>query len=164
MKDIVRHFEELSQQKGWIYSYGTIQALNLKLSIPTPDENGKDLDAGKIFFLAEQVIRRFNWNNTGNNAMLGTTYTGAIALCMKSDLSDTYFSELSVTGIDYQQETEDSKYTKHIEPLLQLVPVIGKYLTCADLEVVSMEIIDLIDYLDANRSGILIKYTVRYDV
>lgn len=157
MKDLVRTFEDYADLKQWDYTYGTVQALNLKMDDPSEfDDDGKPKNPDKIYMLAEPTTRRYITNQSGNGKLLSVQFTGVFMMVQKSLLEMQYFRE--VTG-----DASESKYTKHVEPLLELIPDMINNIVCSDLRVVNWEVVDWIDFLDAQQDGIMVRYTLQYD-
>lgn len=162
MKDIVRHFESISKDKGFVYVYGTISSINLKMNLPTDqDGDGTDESENKIYMLAEPTRRSYNLSTGTNGRLSSIVYNGAVALVMKSTPATPYFSEQNTDPDKYDQDVADSKYSKHVEPILQMIPDIINYFICNSLTISFWEVVDWIDYTDENRDGILIRYTIQ---
>lgn len=143
MKDIVRILQDIALDKGITYHYGKKAALNLL---------DGTLDADKIFLLHEFTNRKSEYNDSGT-MIIAANYEGKFFLVKHSDLDQQYFAE---TGTP-----ETSKYTRNIEPLLQVFQSIGNSLACLGLEVAQWDNIDVTDALDANMDGLLCSYKLR---
>lgn len=164
MKDIVRHFEEISQANGWIYTYGTMSALNLKMNKPHAyDTDGNVILDESIYMLAEPTVRRYGMSTGGNSNLSTVSFTGAVMIVQQSKHGMPYFAEQNTDPALYEAQTSESKYAIHVEPLLNLVAGMIKYFVCQDLSIISWEVVDWIDYLDENRDGIMIRYVIQYE-
>lgn len=149
MKDIVRIFQEYAEAKGIIYTYGNIANLNLKISEGSPEIDDK------IYMLVEPTTRKFLFSNTGGSAMnTGVTFTGAFTILKTSDMDMPYFTEM-------ENDENDSKYVKNIEPLLGFVKDLADSLSCLDMDIEAFDCIDAVDFLDENRDGILVRYQLK---
>lgn len=143
MKDIVRMLEGIALDSSLIYHYGRKAALNLL---------DGSADADTTYLLHEFTNRKSEYNDSGTQ-IVAANYEGKFFLVKQSDLDQNYFAE---TGT---QET--SKYTLHIEPLLEVFKTIGNRLSCLGIEVNQWDNIDVTDALDANMDGLLCTYKLR---
>lgn len=143
MKDIVRILEGIALDNNLVYHYGKKAALNLL---------DGSAQAATIYLLHEFTNRKSEYNDSGT-LIVAANYEGKFFLVKQSDFDQNYFAE---TG-----DVETSKYTKHIEPLLEIFKSIGNSLACTGIEVNQWDNIDVTDALDANMDGLLCTYKLR---
>lgn len=163
MKDVVRYFEDFALAKDWVYTYGTMSALNLKMNKEVDYTADEPVIDDNIYMLAEPTVRRYGMSTGGNTNVSNVTFTGALMIVQQSNLADPYFAEMNTDPLLYEEQINNSKYVKHVEPRLNDMPDMIKHFVCNDLTVISWEVVDWIDYLDENRDGILIRYVLQYD-
>lgn len=149
MRDFVRILQDYATAKSWQYSYGRKSNLNL-LAADTV------LDNDKVYLLHEASPRKPEKNSTGT-AVKSYLFTGYFFLMVKSENDMPYFNE---TGNDEAR----SKYVLYIEPLLELWQEMNNAFLCDDMDVLVFECIDVVNFFDENRDGILVTYQVRVNV
>lgn len=143
MKDIVRILGDIATGKNLTYHYGKKAALNLL---------DGSAEAGTIYLLHEFTNRKSEYNQSGT-LITAANYEGKFFLVKQSDFDQHYFVE---TG-----NSETSKYTQNIEPLLEVFSDLGNSLACLGIEVNQWDNIDVTDALDANMDGLLCTYKLR---
>jgi len=143
MKDIVRILEGIALNNNLTYHYGKKAALNLL---------DGSAEAENTYLLHEFTNRKSEYNDSGT-MIIAANYEGKFFLVKQSDLDQNYFAESG--------EQETSKYTQHIEPLLETFKTIGNSLACLGIEVNQWDNIDVTDALDANMDGLLCSYKLR---
>lgn len=143
MTDIVRILQTIAESHNLTYHYGKKAALNLL---------DGTLEANTIFLLHEFTNRKSEYNASGTR-IVAANYEGKFFLVKHSDFDQHYFAEVG--------DSETSKYTTNIEPLLSLFSNIGNTLACTAYTVNQWDNIDVTDALDANMDGLLCTYKIR---
>ncbi|PZR24430.1 MAG: hypothetical protein DI539_00190 [Flavobacterium psychrophilum] len=143
MKDIVRILEGIALDNNLVYHYGKKAALNLL---------DGSAEAATTYLLHEFTNRKSEYNDSGT-LIVAANYEGKFFLVKQSDFDQNYFAEAG--------NVETSKYTQHIEPLLEIFKTIGNSLACTGIEVNQWDNIDVTDALDANMDGLLCTYKLR---
>lgn len=143
MKDIVRILQDIALSNNLIYHYGKKAALNLL---------DGSAEAATTYLLHEFTNRKSEYNDSGT-LIIAANYEGKFFLVKQSDLDQNYFAEAG--------DAAASKYTQHIEPLLEVFKTIGNSLACRGIEVSQWDNIDVTDALDANMDGLLCSYKLR---
>jgi hypothetical protein len=140
MIDSVRIIERFALDKGFLFTAGRLHVLNLfdKGELWTGDPND-------IYLLHE--FRR--GRKAPNDRM---RYEGNFYLVRHSDIDQNFFSEMG--------DSEDGKYTKNIEPLIQLFGGFQHYFDCIDVDLLECSFIDVTEFLDVNMDGIKIDYVI----
>lgn len=145
-KDIVRLLQDVAINHGLTYHYGKKAVLNLLDGTAEPD---------KHYFLHEYTNRRSAYNSSGTQ-ITAAQYEGKFFLVKHSDFSQQFFAEAG--------NSETSKYTSNIEPLLSVFTAIGNSLGCMDITVNQWDNVDVTDALDANMDGLLCSYKITVPV
>lgn len=142
MTDIVRILQTIAESRNLTYHYGKKAALNLLDGTLEPDT---------IFLLHEFTNRKSEYNASGTK-IVAANYEGKFFLVKHSDFDQHYFAEVG--------DSETSKYTTNIEPLLNVFANIGNSLACTGYTVNQWDNIDVTDALDANMDGLLCTYKI----
>lgn len=143
--DIVREFEQYCDKNNIQFEYGSNDHLNLIESSNLPSQ---------IFLLMfppkrKSVISSNKMNITGN------IFNGKFMLLVPSDYANHYFTENNADQLN-------SKYTKNIEPLIEIHRQLGLCLMkCGNLDVNLWENIDAVNALDANKDGLWCDYSIQ---
>jgi hypothetical protein len=136
MTDIVRHLEQFSNSKGYIFHYGRKSVLNL-LDFESPTHFVEET----IYFLLENRTIRPQTNATKTNVK-GNSFDGTFFLIKHSELD---------------QEFKD-KYIFNIEPLLSVLKELQQYFSCTLIDFEVLEADDVTDILDMNCDGLMVKF------
>lgn len=145
--DLVRVFETYCLNNSIEFRYGSKAHLNLIEG---------DIDDDKIYLLLFPVRRG---NSTGNLGLKikETNYSGNFFLLKGSNMDLHYFNERD-------QDEATSKFSVHIEPLINTFKLLGNYLACNEaLDIVQWGNIDAVDVLDANKDGLWCNYQINQD-
>lgn len=158
MKDLPRIFEAYCNAQNppiW-YDYGDVSSLNLFKNRRTQGipEDEKPEAEGQLYLLQEPLTRSFFASQTGLN-FGGVSYSGAFTILVKSKQDLEYFN--ARRGFN---SNEKSRYTKNIEPLIPHAIALFKAMLCDEYTINSYQVIDAVNFLDANRDGILVTYNL----
>lgn len=142
MTDIVRIFENYSNNVGFVYHYGRKYVINLL-------ETGSNWTGNEdtIYFLHE--FRR--GSRIDNNTM---KYDGTFYLVTHSTINQNFFQEVGAQS--------EGKYQTNIEPLIDTYSSLWDSFYCTQMDILSTNFIDITDFLDANLDGIKVDYSVQY--
>lgn len=142
MQDITRFFEKWCESKGLEYHYGQKQNLNLL----------NELEPDVIYFLHNENRRKTVTNQKFGN-VTGRTFEGNFFIVVESDFDMPFYKEK-------MQDNGENKYEKNIEPLLKYIDDFESMFFCSDLNLVSLETIDITDLLDFNADGLFVSYVI----
>jgi len=139
MQDIVRTFNEHANTLGWKFSYGNQANINLLQSDLTDD----------VYMLVDPTRRTKEFSEFGGSGY--KVFEGSFLLVVKSNLDQVYYSD-----------TNEGKYSKNIEPLLNVdLPKLENEINCSDYQIVSWNVIDVTDIYDVNLDGLIVNYKIR---
>lgn len=145
--DIVRIFENYATAREYCFIYGTKAVQNLLT-------NPHNFEQDKIHILLDPV-RRVSEITAQGLSVRSRRYIGRYMILLRDDFDKPYFNE---KGADSQQ----SKYTCNIEPLLPVYAAIEKqFFACDGYDVLQHENIDVTDALDANMTGLVCTFQIR---
>lgn len=135
MTDLKEIIEDHCTVLGWTYSYGNKSNQNLLSS---------NLASSEIYLLLDPIRRRKNFSEYGG--LIDIDFSGNLMLLVKSDLDKEY----------------DDKYESYIKPLItSSIEQLEDAINCSDYTIVSWELLDNINDLDANMDGLLVTYTIK---
>lgn len=148
MIDFVRILQDYCSNSNIEYHYGRKSNLNLLKAT---------LSNEKIYCLHEPSPRKIVMTKAGLR-VAGYTFNGMFFLVKQSTMDMPYLNEMN-------NDEARSKYVLNIEPLLAVFEQMANKFGCNNnLEIISFDCIDVVNVLDTNKDGLLVTYSVKYNV
>ena len=141
--DIVKQIELICDDLSYKFHYGNKSHLNLI------DQNGQ-LEPNKIHLLLFPPTRQKKVFDDDSRV-----YNGNFAFVLPDEFAQDYYNNTN------SSETQN-KYDTKIMPLIDLLEAFETRLEyCDEMDVQQFNSIDLVDYLDANLTGLWVTYQVK---
>lgn len=139
--DFVKILEQFCNENNHQFVYGRNASLNLL-------DNRNKLEEGKIYFMLEPFYRESHISTTG--AKKGIYSNVNFFICQNSNFDMPVYNEVGNDAVR-------SKYSIHIEPLIDICNSFISYITCLPKnEIINISWIDAYDIFDQNKDGIVV--------
>lgn len=138
--DIVKILENICTDLGYKFNYGNKSHLNLI------DPN-YDFDSNNIHFLMFPPTR-----NLANNSDSSRTYSGNFAFVIPDEFAQDYYKNTN------SNET-NNKYDNKILPcIIEMNKLEDRLAYCENMDLIQLSSMDLVDFINANLSGLWVTY------